>query len=170
MPEFTVTTRLLVERIRAARARDDVQTAARTLEELLYLYTQLGRRQIGTAEEQDNYILPWHFGSVPPLLREIGVALSDLPEPPGRRRPVVPQAEEVVYIAQRVDRDGPDEERQCRRFDVEHRPWENVVIDGRRRPYAVIDTDDGARSTSWHTTLTAAQETAAAANRIRSPH
>ncbi|MGW0033059.1 hypothetical protein ACWDXD_24985 [Streptomyces sp. NPDC003314] len=168
VPQFTARTTQLAAQIRAARARDDEPTAARALTELLALYVQLGRREIGTAEEQNDYILPRHFGSLPLVLRELGLELSDLPEPPGRRP--APAPDEVLYIAHRVpDPDDPAQAPGCRRFAVDYRPQENVVIDGKRRPYAVVDTEDHHRSTSWHTTLTAAQSTAATANRIRSP-
>lgn len=166
---FAVTSGPLIEQIRTARARGDEDTARQALEELLALYARLGNRELGTVEEQNDYIVPRHLGYLPQVLQDLGVKPNDLPEPPGRRRPAPPPAD-TARIAERLAHlGGPDDEEQRERFDVAYRPQDNVVLRGRLQPFAVIDTEEQNLPVSWYDSRDSAEEIAGTANRMRRP-
>lgn len=167
---FAATTGPLIEQIRAARARGDEQVASAALEELLALYVCLGNRELGTVREQNDYIVARHLGYIPDVLKDLDVKASDLPEPPGRRRaaPTPPAGVDVSRIVEHLAHlGGRDDERE--RFGVEYRPQDNVVLRGRLRPFAVIDTADHNLPVSWYRTREDAESIAGTASRMRRP-
>ncbi|MFJ4880096.1 hypothetical protein ACIP93_33480 [Streptomyces sp. NPDC088745] len=173
---FAKTSGLLIEQIRTARARGDEDTARSALGELLARYVQLGRRELGTIEEQNGYIVPRHLGYLPQVLQELGVTPDDLPEPPGRRRPAPPPpaagptAADAARIAEHFAHlGGPDSQEPQERFDVAYRPQDNVVICGRLQPFAVVDTEEHHLPVSWYDSRDAAETIAGVANRMRRP-
>jgi hypothetical protein len=160
----------LVERIRTARARRDEHTAAAALEELLGLYVRLGNRELGTLQEQNDYIVARHLGYLPEVLQELQVNPADLPEPPGRRRPAPtpPAGIDVSGIARRLAHLGGHDE-PVERFGVEYRPQDNVVLRGRLQPFAVVDTEDHNLPVSWYDNRDDAESIAGTASRLRRP-
>lgn len=162
----------LIEQIRTARSRGDELTAAAALRELLALYVRLGKRELGTLQEQNSYIVARHLGYLPRPLQDLGVTVDALPEPPGRRRPAPtpPAGVDVSRIAERLAHvGGRDDEEPPDRFGVEYRPHDNVVLRGRLQPFAVVDTDDHGLPVAWYDSRDDAEEIAGIANRMRRP-
>ncbi|MFJ4085000.1 hypothetical protein ACIP2Z_39405 [Streptomyces iakyrus] len=160
----------LIEQIRIARGRRDERAAAAALEELLALYVRLGNRELGTLEEQNDYIVARHLGYLPQVLQDLDVKVDDLPEPPGRRRPppTPPAGVDVSSIAARLAHlGGRDDEPPAERFGVEYRPQDNVVLHGRLQPFAIVDADEHGMPVSWYDSRGDAEEIAGVANRMR---
>ncbi|MFE6639502.1 hypothetical protein ACFVFT_38690 [Streptomyces tendae] len=154
----------LIKQIRWARAIGHEAAARQAIEELLALYVRLGKRELGTVEEQNDYIVARHLGYLPGPLRELGVIPADLPEPPGRRRPPPPPAD-PARIAEHLAHTGPDDESQDR-FVVRHRPEDNKRFKGRLCPWAIIDRDDG-KPVAWYYDRDFAEMAAEDASRMR---
>lgn len=160
----------LFQQIRQARAAGDERAAAAALEELLALYASLGRRERGTVEEQNQYIVGRHLGHVPEALQDLGIKPQDLPEPPGRRRPLPPPAAaERAAVAERFARLDRSADEPPRRFDVVFRPQDNVVRAEVPQPYAVVDTHEHGLPVAWFDTSDWAEVVADTANRLRLP-
>lgn len=167
---FTVMSQPLVERVRAALTQGDDKAAGQALEELLALFTRLGRREIGTLEEQNAYIVPRHLGLLPPVLQSLGVRPEQLPEPAGRRPAATPSP---PLEATRITGDflahlrGRDRQDSTERFTVAYRPQDNMVLNGVPQPYAVVDTQDNNLPVSWCEYHDWAETMADMANRMR---
>ncbi|MEV8344519.1 hypothetical protein [Streptomyces niveus] len=159
----------LIEQIRTARARGDEPAATIALEQLLTLYVRLGNREVGTLQEQNDYIVARHLGSIPDVLQGLDIKPGDLPEPPGRRRPT-PAPPAGVDVSRIVERfallGGPDDE-PADRFGVEYRPQDNVVLHGRLQPYAVVDAEEKHLPVSWYDSRDDAETIAGVVNRMR---
>ncbi|MEU2968981.1 hypothetical protein ABZ687_28890 [Streptomyces ardesiacus] len=154
----------LVQQIRWARAIGDKVAADQALEELLTLYVRLGKRELGTLEEQNGYIVARHLGYLPTALRELGVRPEDLPEPPGRRPP--PPSADTERIAEHLAHiSGPGDEPQDR-FVVRYRPEDNKRFRGRLCPWAIVDSDDD-KPVAWYYDQDFAEMTAEEASRLR---
>ncbi|MFD9394969.1 hypothetical protein ACFWBB_30855 [Streptomyces sp. NPDC060000] len=168
---FAATSGPLIEQIRIARSRGDERTAAAALEELVALYVRLGNRELGTVQEQNDYIVARHLGYVPDILQELDVKPSDLPEPPGRRRPTPtpPAGVDTSLIAERLAHIGGPDDEPPERFGVEYRPQDNVVLHGRLQPFAVVDTEERRLPVSWYDNRGDAEEIAGVVNRMRRP-
>ncbi|MFI7415249.1 hypothetical protein ACIBU0_42115 [Streptomyces sp. NPDC049627] len=166
---FAAVTGPLIEQIRTARARGDVFTAEAVLEELLALYVRLGNRELGTLQEQNDYIVARHLGYLPQVLQDLDVKPDALPEPPGRRRPAPtpPAGVDVTRIAERLAHLGGRDEEPAERFGVEYRPQDNVVLDGRLQPFAIVDADEQGLPVSWYRSRGDAELIAGVANRLR---
>lgn len=166
---FAAVTGPLIEQIRTARTRGDELTASAVLRELLALYVRLGNRELGTLQEQNDYIIARHLGYLPQALQELDVKADDLPEPPGRRRaPSTPPAGvDVSRIAERLAHLGGRDEEPAERFGVEYRPQDNVVLDGRLQAFAIVDADERGLPVSWYYSRGDAELIAGVANRMR---
>lgn len=167
---FAAVTGPLIEQIRSARGRRDEPAAAAALEELLALYVRLGNRELGTLQEQNDYIVARHLGYLPQVLQDLDVKVGDLPEPPGRRRPppTPPAGVDVSSIAARLAHlGGRDDDEPAERFGVEYRPHDNVVLHGRLQPFAVVDTEDHNLPVSWYDNRDDAEAIAGTASRLR---
>ncbi|QFG13286.1 hypothetical protein SEA_GILGAMESH_94 [Streptomyces phage Gilgamesh] len=167
---FTVTAGPLFEEVQRARGQGDERAARRALEELLALYVRLGQRELGTLEEQNDYIVARHLGYLPEVLQRLGVRPQDLPEPPGRRRPAAtpPAGVDTSRIAERLAALAASQDDPPERFGVEYRPQDDVVLQGRLQPFAVVDTEEGL-PVSWYDSRDAAETIAGVANRMRVP-
>ncbi|SEE83630.1 hypothetical protein SAMN05216483_6717 [Streptomyces sp. 2131.1] len=161
----------LTEQIRTARAGRDERAAAAALEELLALYVRLGNRELGTLQEQNDYIVARHLGYLPQALQDLGVKPDDLPEPPGRRRPrpTSPTGVDVSRILERLANLGGRDGEPAERFGVEYRPYDNVVLHGRLQPFAVVDTEEHNLPVSWYENRDDAETVAGTASRLRRP-
>ncbi|MFK0159095.1 hypothetical protein ACIQVK_44375 [Streptomyces sp. NPDC090493] len=168
---FAVTSGPLIEQIRTARARGDGRAAAAALEELLALYVRLGNRELGTVQEQNDYIVARHLGYVPDVLQDLDVKPDALPEPPGRRRPAPtpPAGVDTSRIIERLAHLGGPDEDPAERFGVEYRPQDNVVLHGRLQPFAIVDTEEHHLPVSWYDNRNDAEEIAGVVNRMRRP-
>lgn len=163
----------LIDVIRAARERGDERAAGVALQELLAAYTRLGNREAGTVDEQNAYIVARRLGALPEALADLGVREEDLPMP-SRARPSPPpagaEATSAVHgtIAERFAHiGGPGDEDPPERFDVVYRPEDNVRLQGRLQPFAVVDTEDGL-PVSWYDNRDDAETIAGTASRLRS--
>ncbi|MEU9354964.1 hypothetical protein AB0D65_29215 [Streptomyces griseoloalbus] len=165
---FAVTAGPLFKQIRRARGIGDEHAARQALEELLALYVRLGRRELGTLEEQNDYIVARHLGYLPEALQELDVMPEDLPEPPGRRRPAPtpPAGVDTSRIAERLAHLASRGDEPHERFGVEYRPQDDVVLQGRLQPFAIVDTEEGL-PVSWYDSRDAAETIAGVANRMR---
>ncbi|MFF8696283.1 hypothetical protein ACF08W_29130 [Streptomyces sp. NPDC015144] len=167
---FAAVTGLLTEQIRTARARGNTPAAAAALEKLLTMYVRLGTRELGTLQEQNDYIVARHLGYLPQALQDLGVTAEDLPEPPGRRRPLPPPPA-GVNVSRIVERlahlGGRDNDEPAERFGVEYRPHDNVVLHGRLQPFAVVDTEEHNLPVSWYENRDDAETVAGTASRLR---
>jgi hypothetical protein len=162
----------LIDVIRAARERGDEGAAGLALQELLAAYTRLGNREIGTVDEQNAYIVARRLGALPEALADLGVREEDLPMP-SRGRPSPPPAADAAAavrgaVAERFAHiGGPGDEDLPERFSVAYRPEDNVRLQGRLQPFAVIDNEDGL-PVSWYETRDHAETIAGTASRLRS--
>ncbi|MFI8206690.1 hypothetical protein [Streptomyces sp. NPDC085937] len=164
---FTATAAALSEQVRRARGRRDEKRAHRALQELLTLYVQLGNREVGTLQEQNDYIVARHLGQLPEALQDLGVRPDDLPEPPGRRRPA-PPAVDPERIASHLAHVGAPDDEPHDRFVVQYRPEDDKRFKGRLCPWAVIDTSDGL-PVAWYYDKDFAELTADAVSQLRRP-
>jgi hypothetical protein len=164
---FAVPACRLFHEIHRARAGGETRAAAAALEELLALYVQLGKRELGTLPEQNEYIVARHLGFVPEALQDLGVTAEDLPEPPGRRRPTPnpPAGVDTSEIAERLAHLGG--RGRPERYGVAYRPQDNVVRKGRLQPFAVVDTAEHGLPVAWYDTSEWAEVVADTANRLR---
>jgi hypothetical protein len=166
---FTATYAPLVEQVRAARDQGDERAERLVLEQLIKAYVRLGNRELGTAEEQRDYIIARHLGYLPEALQELGVHPDKVPMPPGRRSPAPPPAAPTdsgaTRIAERFAQLGGHDE-PTDRFIVHERPQDGMFCKGRPAPFAVVDTHDGL-PVSWHPDRDWAEYTAETASRLR---
>lgn len=162
---FAAAAAALVEQVRGARARGRRGDADRALRELLTLYARLGERELGTVEEQNQYIVARHLGHLPANLQDLGVRLEDLPEPPGRRSPLPPAAA-VERVAEHLARVGAPGSASQARFVLDFRPQDDKRFQGRLCPWAVVDTADGL-PVAWYYDQAFAELSTDEANRLR---
>jgi hypothetical protein len=160
----------LVEQIRAAREQGDERAEHLVLEQLLKAYVRLGNRELGTVDEQNQYIVARHLGALPEALQELGLKPDDVPMPPGRRRPPPPPqtaaVEDAARIGERFAHLGPDDDEPEDRFTVDVRPQDGMRYEGRPAPFAVVDTHDGL-PVAWYPERHWAETTANTANLLR---
>lgn len=171
MSDFATAYALLVEQIRAAREQGDERAERLILEQLLKAYARLGNRELGTVDEQNEYIVARHMGALPDVLQELGLKPDEVPMPPGRRPPPPPQTpdcEDVARIGEHFAHLGPDDDEPEDRFTVHLRPQDGMRYEGRLAPFAVVDTHDGL-PVAWCTDHGWAEYTASMASRLRRP-
>jgi hypothetical protein len=164
---FTATYAPLVEQIRAAREQGDARAERLVLEQLIKAYVRLGNRELGTAEEQRDYIIARHLGFLPETLQELGVDPGKVPMPPGRRSPAAPTDSGATRIAERFAQLGAHDE-PADRFTVHERPQDGMFYKGQPAPFAVVDTADRL-PVSWFPDRDWAEYTAETASRLRRP-
>ncbi|MFB8120617.1 hypothetical protein ACFQ6U_13515 [Streptomyces sp. NPDC056465] len=166
---FAATYAPLVEQIRAARQQGDKHAEELALEVLLQGYVRLGHRELGTVEEQNQYIVSRHMCIMPKTLQELGVTPADLPPPPTGRRPTPPPPAteaNTAHLAELFAHIGSDDIPEDR-FTVAYRPEDGMVYKGKPAPFAVVDGHDGL-PVGWYTDRDWAETTAGTASRLRS--
>ncbi|MGY4935825.1 hypothetical protein ACWD7T_32955 [Streptomyces sp. 900116325] len=160
----------LAEQIRAARDQGDECAERLVLEQLLNAYARLGNRELGTVDEQNEYIVARHLGALPEAMRELGLTPDDVPMPPGRRRPPpppqAPAVEDAARIGDRFAHLGPDDDEPEDRFTVDVRTQDGMRYEGRAAPFAIVDTHDGL-PVAWYTERHVAESMANTANLLR---
>ncbi|MEU5748268.1 hypothetical protein ABZ804_22350 [Streptomyces sp. NPDC047726] len=165
---FAATYAPLVEQIHTAQAAGDKHAADLALDVLLQAYVRLGRREIGTLQEQNEYIVARHMGLMPKTLQYLGVSPNELPSPPTSRRAPAPpdnSDENAAHIAERFAHIGGAEQPEDR-FSVAYRPQDGMRYAGRAAPYAVVDSHDDL-PVAWYPDIDWAETTAGTASRLR---
>ncbi|CAM5234755.1 hypothetical protein [Streptomyces griseomycini] len=155
----------LVGLIYGARARGDEETAQEALAELLEGYARLERCEIGTVDEQNEYIITRNLGALPEVLEDLGVTPDRLPPPAGRRSPTPPAAVDTARLAEHFARLVGDARPEAR-FTVDERPQDGMRYQGRPAPYAVVDRTDGL-PVAWYPDRDWASVVADTASRLR---
>ncbi|MET8717448.1 hypothetical protein ABZV52_30230 [Streptomyces sp. NPDC004735] len=158
----------LIAAIRTARHSGDERTAGLALQELLAAYARLANRQAGTVDEQNAYIVARRLGSIPDALADLGVQEADAPMPATRRAAAPPpesSAEAEARIAERFAHIGEAADPEDH-FTVEYRPQDDMRLNGRPAPYAIIATYDGL-PVAWYPERDWADTIAGTASRLR---
>lgn len=166
---FAATYAPLVEQIRTARQQGDKHAEDLALDILLQGYVRLGHRELGTVQEQNEYIVARHMGIMPKALQELGVRPEDLPAPPASRRTAPPPPapdDSTAHIAELFAHVGGDDIPEDR-FTVAYRPEDGMVYQGQPAPFAVVDSHDGL-PVGWYPDRDWAESTAGTASRLRS--
>ncbi|MEU6756079.1 hypothetical protein [Streptomyces sp. NPDC046685] len=169
----------LIILIRAARAAGDSTAERAARGRLIDAYGRLGRREIGSTDEQNSYIVSRCLGVLPAVLQELGVQPDELPMPETRRSPTPPAAsappqpansafsgEDAARIGDYFAHIGGPDDEPTDRFAVHDRPDDNMRHLGRPLPFAVVDTHDNL-PVGWYADRDLAETMADAASRLR---
>ncbi|OEJ21018.1 hypothetical protein [Streptomyces subrutilus] len=164
------------DRIRAARADGDQPAERQATAELLDAYRRLGRREAGTVDEQNAFIIARSLGVLPGELQDLGIRPDELPLDDRRSVPAPPPDPEPFSREQHhlegsvADRfahiGGPDEEEPEPRYAVDERPQDNIRHHGKLLPFAVVDTTDGL-PVGWYDDRDLAETIADSISRLR---
>ncbi|MEU5181181.1 hypothetical protein AB0G49_14125 [Streptomyces longwoodensis] len=136
----------MVRQLAAARERGDVQTAHAIERKLLIAHLEVGRREAGTRDEQNTYLLARLTRTPLPELKTVGIDTNTWPEPP--KTPSVHGPQNASPDTERRIRDlfreaGPLSDRKppAARYRVDYRPQDNERHHGELQAWAMIDTE-----------------------------
>lgn len=137
-----------VQELSAAQYNGDSETAARLVEELRRAHVLLGRREYGTREEQNTYLLARTTGTPLPELAAVGIDTNTWPAPPSSPSTFESQHASRATedrITQILGAAGPLSDRQepPDRYLVEYRPQDNKRYHGVAQPWAMLDRETG---------------------------
>lgn len=171
---FTARYEPLISMLRAARAAGHEPAALQARGRLIDAYARLGRRETGTTEEQNRYIVGRRLGALPSDLVDVGIRADELPMPEARSSPALPEqradstwpSEDLARIADRFAHVGGQDEQPPERYAVHDRPDDNMRHLGQRLPFAVVDTHDNL-PVGWYADRDLAETIAGTASRLR---
>ncbi|MFF0754437.1 hypothetical protein [Streptomyces sp. NPDC004267] len=134
-----------ISRLEEARRAGDAPRVKSIITELEEVHVALGKRLLGTVEEQQAYRLARSTNSPVPELKAVGIDSNLWPLPPGscgtvvEPKPASPEAQERISglfaaagpLADR--RPAPD------RYEARHRPQDGQMHQGKPLPWAIWD-------------------------------
>lgn len=138
----------MVQELSAAQYANDTETAGRIIAELCSVHVALGRRQAGTREEQNTYLMARNTHTPLPELAAVGINTNDWPVPPSTPTTVEPQTaspDTERRISSLFQSAGPLSDRKppAARYRAEYRPQDDQRYHGVLRPWAICDTVTG---------------------------
>ncbi|MFF4188133.1 hypothetical protein ACFYZ9_33560 [Streptomyces sp. NPDC001691] len=147
---FTLWRHHTINRLSAARAANDRQTADKLRAELRQMHWALGEREIGTAEEQAAYLLARHTRTAVSELAAVGIDTNTWPRPTNSPAVASREPAETVVSPETEQRisdlfaaAGPLHDRQSDatpRFVARYRPQDGQLYQGRPLVWAIWDT------------------------------